>query len=60
LVRTIKKDDNSTTYLEWNLKNDAQVPVTSGIYLFHFDAGVLGEKMVKWFGIMRPADYDSF
>ncbi len=61
LVRTIRKDDPKSTYLEWNLKNDAQVPVTSGIYLFHFKATDLGEeRIVKWVGIMRPADYDSF
>lgn len=61
LVRTIKKDDSKTTYLEWNLKNDAQVPITSGIYLIHFKATDLGEeRIVKWVGVMRPADYDSF
>lgn len=61
LVRTIKKDDAARTYVEWDLKNDAKVPISSGVYLFHIKAPDIGEeRIVKWFGIMRPVDYDTF
>ncbi|MBO6518319.1 MAG: hypothetical protein JJ975_17425, partial [Bacteroidia bacterium] len=59
LVRRIIKDDQSTE-LTWDLKNNAKVPIASGTYLIHVDAGELGEKVIKWMGIMRELDLDSF
>jgi hypothetical protein len=59
LVRRIRKND-ALTYLDWDIKNQAQVPVASGMYLIHIDAGELGERTLKWFGIMRPIDLDTF
>jgi hypothetical protein len=60
LVRRIRKDDDVNTYLDWDLKNDAKVPIASGVYLVHIYADGIGERVVKWFGIMRPADFDTF
>lgn len=54
------RDDNQATTLDWDLKNTAGITVASGIYIFHIDAGNLGEQVVKWFGVMRPIDLDSF
>lgn len=59
LVNRFKKEDEGTI-LEWNLKNSARVPIASGLYLIHVDAGDLGEKVLKWMGIMRQLDLDSF
>ena len=59
LVRRIKKDD-ITTEADWNLKNNANVPIASGLYIIHIDAGDLGEKILKWMGVMRELDLDSF
>ena len=59
LVRRIKKDDE-TTSADWNLKNGAGVPIASGLYIIHIDAGELGEKVLKWMGVMRELDLDSF
>ncbi len=59
LVRRIKKDDESTE-VNWNLQNGANVPIASGLYIIHVDAGELGEKVMKWMGIMRELDLDSF
>jgi hypothetical protein len=53
-------DANAANTLDWDMKNTAGITVASGIYLFHVDAGSLGTKTVKWFGIMRPVDLDSF
>jgi len=61
LVRRISRDDNSKTYFEWDIKNDAKVPIVSGIYLIHIKATDLSEeRVIKWFAVMRPANYDSF
>ncbi len=59
LVRQIKKDDD-LTYADWDMKNQAQVPIASGLYIVHVNAFELGEKIVKWYGIMRPVDLDTF
>lgn len=59
LVRTIKKDDE-TTFADWDLKNQANVPIASGMYIIHVDAEGVGTKVLKWFGIMRQIDLDTF
>ncbi|MCB0396019.1 MAG: T9SS C-terminal target domain-containing protein, partial [Flavobacteriales bacterium] len=59
MIRKFKKDEPATS-LEWDLKNSAGIPVASGIYLIHVDAGDAGEKVLKWFGVMRPIDLDTF
>ena len=59
LVRRIKKDD-ITTESDWNLKNSAGVPIASGMYIIHVDGGENGEKILKWMGVMRELDLDSF
>jgi hypothetical protein len=42
--------------LEWDLRNAKGIPVASGVYLIHIDAGPLGERVIKWFGIARQFD----
>ncbi|MBL7777634.1 MAG: hypothetical protein JNK66_04965 [Chitinophagales bacterium] len=56
-----KADDvNLTNAIEWDLKNDKGIPIGSGIYLFHVDAPGIGQRTLKWFGAMRPADTSNF
>jgi len=59
LVRTFNKDERNT-FLDWDMRNQAGIPVGSGIYIIHIDAGEIGEKVVKWLGVMRPIDLDTF
>lgn len=59
LVRQYKKD-NELTYLDWDLKNNYNAPIAGGTYLVHIDAPGLGEKVIKWFGVMRPVDLQNF
>ncbi len=59
LVRRIKKDD-LTTFSDWDLKNDSRVPIASGLYIIHVDCGDLGEKILKWYGVMRQLDLDTY
>lgn len=51
---------NLETSLDWDLKNTAGIPISSGIYIIHIDAPGLGEKVIKWFGVMRPVDLDTY
>jgi len=82
LIRKFKKGEPSTNHtpkvftdasswhdgsLDWDLKNTAGIPISSGVYIIHVEVydvndgkTVIGEKVVKWFGIMRPIDLDSF
>lgn len=59
LVRTYDKADPSTS-LDWNLKNQVGITIASGIYLIHVEVPGVGEKVLKWFGVMRPIDLDTF
>ncbi|MDA0972751.1 MAG: hypothetical protein O2867_03355 [Bacteroidetes bacterium] len=59
LVRTLEKD-NPLTFLEWDLKNERSVPIAGGVHIFHIEVPGVGEKVVKWFGAMRPIDLDNF
>jgi len=66
LVRKLKKDD-SMTFIDWDLKNDFGIPIASGLYVIHvrgkfYDNGQIVEKdkIIKWFGALRPIDLDTF
>jgi hypothetical protein len=68
LIRTLKKDD-STSSIDWDLKNDFGIPIASGLYVIHVRARfwnaeaneyVEKDKVVKWFGTLRPIDLDTF
>lgn len=47
-------------FLDWDLKNQNNISVASGLYIFHIDAPGVGEKIIKWFGVMRPLDVQSY
>jgi hypothetical protein len=57
-VRQFSKDQTLTS-IDWDLKNFAGVPIASGIYLIHVKAPE-GERVIKWFGTMRPIDLNTF
>lgn len=59
LIRQFKKDDTKTS-LDWDLKNTARIPVASGLYIIHVDVPNVGEKILKWFGVMRPVDLETY
>ena len=58
LIRRIKKDSEQT-YLDWDLKNQYGIPIAGGVYIIHINAVGIGEKVVKWFGALRPQDLVS-
>ena len=68
LIRTLKKDDGMTS-IDWDLKNDFGIPIASGLYIIHvrarlWDASanefIEKDKVIKWFGALRPIDLDTF
>ena len=60
IIRQFQKDDPTITSVDWDLKNTASIPVSSGISVIHVSADGIGEKVIKWMGVMRPVDLDSF
>lgn len=55
-----KTGQNFQTFQDWDLKNQAGIPIASGVYIIHVKSDRLGEKIIKWFGVLRPIDLDSF
>ncbi len=71
-IRQFKRDEKPIVYpeilqygnrskqitpdLEWDLKNDKNIPVSSGVYLIHVDAGALGQRTLKFFAVNRQFD----
>jgi hypothetical protein len=47
------------TSIDWDLKNFAGIPIAGGVYLIHIEAPGIGERTLKWFGILRPVDLNS-
>jgi hypothetical protein len=59
LVRQYRKD-NDLTFLDWDLKNQNNVPIAGGMYICHIDAPGVCERVIKWFGALRPTDLQNF
>ena len=60
LVRQYVRSNDPSTSLDWDLKNHKNVPIAGGVYIIHVDVPEVGEKILKWFGVMRPIDLDTF
>ncbi len=59
LIRRFEKD-NVISYIDWDLKNQYNIDIASGVYIIHIDAPEIGEKILKWFGSLRPIDLTNF
>jgi len=59
LIRQLTKSDTKT-YMDWDLKNTAGIPIAGGVYLIHIKADGIGEKVIKWFGSLRPVDLNNY
>ena len=60
LVRTFPNTPSNTTTYDWDLHNHNGIPIAGGVYLIHFSTPGIGERVVKWFGTMRPVDMSGF
>lgn len=59
VIKTITKDDD-LPYIDWDIRNMKGMTIASGMYLIHVKADGIGERVVKWFGAMRPVDVNSY
>ena len=50
---------NTGYTLDWDLKTHTGLPISGGMYLIHVKTP-MGERIVKWFGTMRPVDLNAF
>jgi len=57
-IKQFKKDTPETT-IEWDLKNFASVPISGGVYYIHIKSEQ-GERVLKWFSVMRVPDLNTF
>lgn len=60
LVRQFKKVTPASSTYDWDLHNHNGIPIAGGLYLIHFNVPEVGERVVKWFGTMRPVDLNSY
>ena len=60
LVRRFSKSDPLQTFIEWDLRNANRIPIASGVYIVHVNCPGVGEKTLKWMGVMRPIDFTNF
>jgi hypothetical protein len=59
LVRVFNKNSDVPNQ-DWDMKNEAGVPIASGVYIIHIDAGELGTKVVRFFAIMPEIDLNAY
>jgi hypothetical protein len=63
LIKTIEKRDavgEEETAIEWDLTNQSNIQVGSGMYLIHIKLPDGQSKVIKWLGIMREIDLETF
>lgn len=60
LIRRLEKDNPNESFIDWDIRNAKSLPIASGMYLIHVDAEGIGEKVIRWFGAMRPVDITNY
>jgi hypothetical protein len=60
LVRTLDKDDASTSILDWDVQTDNQLPVASGIYIFQVEADGIGKQTGRLAVFMETERLNNF
>jgi hypothetical protein len=60
LIRKFSKDDD-VSFIEWDLKNSAGIPIAGGMYVIYVKETETGkEHILKWFGSLRIEDFNQF
>jgi hypothetical protein len=60
LVRTLQKDNASTSILEWDVKTDHDLPVGSGVYIYHVKTSGQGESIGRLVVFMEKERLNNF
>ena len=58
LVQTIEKNDETTQWVDWDLRNQQGVPISSAIYIAYLEMPGIGEKIMKIAVIMETQFID--
>ena len=60
LIKQLNKDSQGAS-IDWDLKNQKGIPIASGAYIINISVPSTGkERNLKWFGVLRPIDLDTF
>jgi hypothetical protein len=60
LVRTLHKTDPTVSVLDWNILTDSQLPVGSGVYIYHVDAPGVGTIIGRMAIFMEKERLNNF
>ena len=60
LIRTLEKDDATTSVVEWDLETRFGLPVGSGLYVFHVEAPGIGNTFGKFAVVMEKERLEDF
>lgn len=60
LVRTLQKTDRTSSILDWNVLTDNQLPVGSGVYIYHIDAPGVGTTFGRMVVFMEKERLNNF
>ena len=59
LIKTLRKNDEANE-LAWNLRNESNLRVASGMYIAHVEAAGIGAKVLKFAIVQREERLDRF
>ncbi len=59
LIRKFSKNDPLAS-VDWDLRSDAGLPIAGGLYIIYIKVDGVGEKVLKWFGALRPIGLNAF
>lgn len=60
LIREYDKASPNISFIDWDLKNQANISISSGVYIIHVKVPNGGEKVIRWFGVISPVDLNNF
>ncbi len=60
LVRTLQKTDITSSVITWDLQTESQLPVGSGVYVYHVDAGSAGSTFGRLVVFMEKERLNNF
>jgi hypothetical protein len=60
LIRTLEKNDPTTSQLSWDIETASALPVASGIYIFHVEAPGIGTHVGKLAIFMEKERLNTF
>jgi len=59
-IATTNRNRAFDSAIDWDLKNSRSIPIASGPYIIHVKADGVGEKVIKFFAVMRPLDLSNY